>query len=195
MSETLLVPDQDFGTFAGPVAMSRFWAMPTANTFDAIPIHNFVWKYLANSRVSVDPFARNKTWATYSNDLNPKTEAAYHLEAEEFLSHLVSTGVRCDLLIFDPPYSPRQQKESYEAIGRAMQLEDGQTARLRKIWRDAAYPLLTNDAVVLSFGWNSVGYGKSYGFVIEEIMLVCHGSDHNDTICMAERRKQGHLFA
>ena len=25
-------------------------------------------------------------------------------------------------------------------------------------------------------------------WVIEEIMLVAHGSDHNDTICMAERR-------
>lgn len=169
--------------------------MPCSDTFDAIPIHSFVWKYLHAAKVSVDPFARNKRWATFTNDVNPNTLANSHLEAEEFLSNLAQSGVRADLLIFDPPYSPRQQKESYDSFGRKMQQEDGMTARLRKIWRDAAYPLLTNDAVVLSFGWNSVGYGKRYGFEIEEILLVCHGSDHNDTICMAERRCQLSMFA
>jgi hypothetical protein len=43
---------------------------------------------------------------------------------------------------------------------------------------------------VLSFGWNSAGMGKKYGFEQIEIMLVCHGAAHNDTICLAERRRQ-----
>jgi hypothetical protein len=60
---------------------------------------------------------------------------------------------------------------------------------------NAMLPILTNDAVVLSFGWNTSGMGKARGFEIEEILLVCHGSDHNDTICMAERRCQMDLFA
>ena len=39
---------------------------------------------------------------------------------------------------------------------------------------------------VLSFGWNTVGMGKTRGFKIEEILLVCHGGIHNDTICVKE---------
>lgn len=31
-----------------------------------------------------------------------------------------------------------------------------------------------------------MGIGKLYK--IEEILLVCHGGAHNDTICMAERK-------
>lgn len=73
-------------------------------------------------------------------------------------------------------------------MGRKMQMEDGQTARLRGVWKRAAIPILTETAVALSFGWNTIGFGKGLGFEIEEIMLVCHGADHNDTICMAERR-------
>lgn len=170
------------------IKFSRHWAMPSADTFDCPPMAGFVQKYLMHSKVSIDPFARNKRWAKYTNDLNPATAADYHLEAGDFLNLMVSKGVKCDLLIFDPPYSPRQLKECYDGIGKKMQLEDGQTARLRMLWRAAALPLLTGDAVVLSFGWNTVGFGKVLGFEIEEIALVCHGADHNDTICMAERR-------
>lgn len=42
---------------------------------------------------------------------------------------------------------------------------------------------------VLSFGWNSVGMGKSRGFEIVEIMLVSHGGMHNDTIYVREVKK------
>jgi hypothetical protein len=177
------------------MAMSRVWAMPNADTFDVEPIHNFVWKYLHQAKVSIDPFARNKRWATYTNDINPNTDADYHLDATDFLDTLRAKEVRADFFLFDPPYSPRQLKECYESFGRKMQLEDGQTARMRKEWREHALPLLTNDAVVLSFGWNTTGFGKVCGFELEEIMLVCHGGDHNDTICIAERRIQSDLFA
>jgi hypothetical protein len=177
------------------MTMSRLWAMPNADTFSVEPIHNFVWKYLHEAKVSIDPFARNKRWATYTNDINPSTEAEYHLEAIDFLDMLREREIKADFLLFDPPYSPRQLKECYDSFGKKMQQEDGMTAKLRKEWRNHAMPLLTNDAVVLSFGWNSVGFGRGLGFELEEIMLVCHGADHNDTICIAERRTQGDLFA
>lgn len=167
---------------------SRHWAMPNSNTFDIPVIEAFVKKHLYQSKISVDPFARNKRWATHTNDLNPETEAEHHMEAEPFLKMLGSKGVRADVFVFDPPYSPRQLKECYDNIGKKMQMEDGQTARIRSIWREAAMPILTESAMVLSFGWNSVGFGKGLGFEIEEILLVCHGADHNDTICLAERR-------
>lgn len=168
--------------------ISRTWAMPNANTFDVKPIGDFVRKYLAIAKISVDPFARNKTWATYTNDLNPNTHAQQHLDAEVFLHNLAIEGIRADLLILDPPYSPRQMKEMYNSFGRKMQQKDALMGAAWKKWREAALPLLTKDATILTFGWNSVGMGKKAGFEIEEILLVCHGSDHNDTICVAERR-------
>lgn len=80
--------------------ISRTWAMPNSNTFSVPPIGEFVRKYLANSKVSIDPFARNKRWATYTNDLNDKTDAEYHLEASDFLEILIEQEVKADLIIF-----------------------------------------------------------------------------------------------
>ena len=73
----------------GHERISRVWAMPNPDTFSIPPIGGFVKKYLSQSRVSVDPFARNKRWATYTNDLNPETEAEYHMKANDFLAMLV----------------------------------------------------------------------------------------------------------
>ncbi len=173
--------------------MSRVWSMPNADTFDVEPIHNFVWKYLYKAKVSVDPFARNKDWATYTNDLNPNTLANSHIDAQEFLERLAADGVRADLVLFDPPYSPRQITECYQSIGKVPTMEDTQNASLYSRVRNAIVPILADDAVILSFGWNSCGMGK--GYALEEVMLVAHGGGHNDTICIAERRIQGGLFA
>lgn len=41
---------------------------------------------------------------------------------------------------------------------------------------------------VITFGWNSGGIGKSYGFEITKILLVPHGGWHNDTICVVEEK-------
>jgi len=174
------------------IAMSRVWAMPNADTFDVEPIHNFVWKYLHESNVSIDPFARNKRWATYTNDLNPETSSEYHMDAEEFLVKIHGDGIRGDLLIFDPLYSPRQIAECYKSIGKEVSTEETQNAALYARVRRAIPQVLTDSAVVLSFGWNSCGMGK--GYALEEVMLVAHGGGHNDTICIAERRLQGELF-
>ena len=167
---------------------SRTWAMPDSNTFSVPAIGDFVRSYLAFPKVSVDPFARNRRWATYTNDLNPDTEAEYHMDAEQFLLMLGAKGVRADLVIFDPPYSPRQISECYKSVGLTVGMKETQSALLYQRVRNAIMPILTEDAVVLSFGWNSVGMGKKHGFEITEIMLCCHGGAHNDTICMAEKR-------
>jgi len=171
--------------FAGPV-FSRHWAMPSADTFDILPIGNFVRRWMAGAEVSVDPFARNKRWATHTNDLNPATQAEHHLEAQAFLTMLVERGVRADLLIFDPPYSPRQISECYATAGMKAGMADTQNAKLVKECRDLLRQIARPGAVCLSFGWNSAGMGKEWN--LEELILVTHGSCHNDTICMAERR-------
>jgi hypothetical protein len=160
--------------------------MPNSETFSIKPIGEFVRKYLANSKVSIDPFARNKRWATYTNDLNPNTEAEYHMEAVDFLEKLKADGVLADLVLWDPPYSPRQVKECYQSFGHKMQQGDALLGAVRKKVREAIDGVVAIGGRVLCFGWNTVGMGKAWDK--EEILLVCHGSDHNDTICMAERK-------
>lgn len=167
---------------------SREWSMPTSDTFTAEPIGRFVQRYLAESSCSVDPFARNNQWATYRNDLNPATSAEYHMPAVDFLAMLASRDVLCDLALFDPPYSPRQIKDCYSAMGLSCSQLDTQSAKLCADVRNVLSSILLPYAIVLSFGWNSVGMGKKHGFEIIETMLVCHGGAHNDTICIAERR-------
>jgi hypothetical protein len=178
------------------IRIAREWGMPTADTFDCPPIATFVQKYLQESNRSVDPFARNKQWATVTNDLNPDTAADHHEDAAVFLRGLVKRGERFDLVIFDPPYSPRQIKECYDGIGKKMEQMDA----FRTHWkpeRDAIIDLMDVGGVVLSFGWNSNGMGRKRMFRIEEMLIVAHGPGHNDTICMAERKlaHQGRLFA
>jgi hypothetical protein len=95
-------------------------AATNGDTFDCKPLGEIVRKYLVASKISVDPFARNCRWATYTNDLNPATKAEYHLDSLEFLKLMQSKNVRPDLVIFDPPYSPRQIKELYDGIGMKM---------------------------------------------------------------------------
>jgi hypothetical protein len=169
------------------IKFSRHWGMPSADTFDCEPIKGFVQKYLMASKVSIDPFARNKRWATFTNDLNPDTAAEYHMEALEFLKMLAEKKVKADLIIFDPPYSPRQVAECYSHIGRKTTMQDTQ-GKSWSDWKTAIAPLCGENAIVLSFGWNTCGMGKKHGFRITEIMLVSHGQTHNDTICMTEIR-------
>ena len=67
---------------------SREFAMPNPETFSLAPVSRLLDRWLADVDCIVDPFARNSKRATLRNDLNPNTEADYHMTAEEFLVHL-----------------------------------------------------------------------------------------------------------
>lgn len=164
----------------------RVWAMPSADTFDCPPIRGFVQKYLIKSKTSIDPFSRNKRWATFTNDINPETAAESHLDARTFLEDLENRGIRADLIIFDPPYSPRQIREQYDSAGLKTNGKDTQNAVLYSDCRKHFEKLIVPGGIVLSFGWNSVGMGKTWEFI--EGLLVCHGGAHNDTICLSEKK-------
>lgn len=169
---------------------NRVWAMPNSETFSVKPIGEFVKRYLAGSTISIDPFARNNRWATHTNDLNPDTKAEHHMDATEFLKKLADEKIKADLIIIDPPYSPRQVKECYDNIGIKMKQGDALLGDIRSKLREQISRIISPTGKVLWFGWNTTGLGKKYGFEIEEILLVCHGSDHNDTICFAESRTE-----
>lgn len=170
------------------IAFSRHFAMPNAETFSIKPIGDFVRGYLAGAKVSVDPFARNRDWATHTNDINPATSAQSHQDAEDFLRDLGRRGVIADVGLFDPPYSPRQVSEHYKAAGRKVTGADTQNGRLYKRIRDALDLIMAPGGIVLSFGWQSAGMGIGRRYELIETMLIAHGGGHNDTICIAERK-------
>lgn len=170
------------------IRFSRCFAMPSAETFSVKPIGDFVQRYLAEAKISVDPFARNRDWATYTNDINPATSAQSHEDAEVFLSSLVGHSITVDLALFDPPYSPRQVSEHYKAAGVPVTGEDTQNGRLYRRVRDVLDRIVRPGGIVLSFGWQSMGMGITRGYELLETMLVAHGGGHNDTICIAERK-------
>lgn len=178
------------------IVINRVWAMQRKDSFDCKPLGDIVKRYLVLSNVSIDPFSRNKRWATYTNDINPHTQAEYHLDARLFLDNLISRGVTADLVILDPPYSQVQVSRSYHSAGKDYQpFGDDNNAVLYRQVRNKVDTLLVIEGVVLSFGWNSVGMGRKRGYILEEILLVCHGSAHNDTIVTVERKIQTQLFA
>jgi hypothetical protein len=170
------------------IQFTRCFAMPNAETFSIRPIGEFVQRYLAASNVSVDPFARNRDWATYTNDINPSTSAQHHEDAETFLMLMSRKGISADMALFDPPYSPRKVSEHYKAAGLVVTGEDTQNGRLYKRVRDALDKIIAPGGIVLSFGWQSAGMGIGRGYELIETMLVAHGGGHNDTICIAERK-------
>lgn len=167
--------------------IERVWAMPHSDTFDCLPIGTLVRRYLEQSVVSVDPFARNKRWATFTNDLNPNTLAEAHLDVLDFLKLMQDTKVEADLVLFDPPYSFHQMKEVYNGIGRKINGREAQ--RFYGDVRDAIDKIVVPGGFVISFGWNSIGMGKTRNYAIQEILLVCHGRAHNDTIVVVDRKE------
>lgn len=164
---------------------SRYWAMPNAETFQIKPIREFVLRWLDGNTVSVDPFARNSDLAMLTNDIDPSTSSGSHMDAEEWVSKL---AVEVGVALFDPPYSPRQLAEAYKKDRKKEDRGGSRNGELYKRVRDALIPKLAPDAVVLSFGWNTAGMGTSRGFEPVELLVVCHGAAHNDTLCLAERR-------
>lgn len=164
----------------------REWAMPNSNTFSIKPIRALIDKYMhLNGGMWCDPFARNSHIATITNDINPDTEATYHMDALDFLKQWEDESMSG--VLYDPPYSPRQIKECYDGIGKSLTSKDTSAAFWGNQKKEIAR-VVEPGGYVLSFGWNSGGIGKKYGFEIVEVLLVAHGGWHNDTICTVERK-------
>jgi len=173
---------------------NRAFSMPNSQTFSMKPVKEFVEHWIGvaysaedrNNPVVIDPFARDSKYGTITNDINTITDAHYHMKADEFLDMLLGLGVQADVVLYDPPYSPRQISECYSASGIKTTQQDTQSSFYTKI-KDRIRPLVKPDGLVLSFGWNSMGVGKKFG-KYEEILMVTHGGAHNDTICVAQRK-------
>ena len=163
--------------------VERKWAMPNKNTFGIKPIKELILKYNSKNIISIDPFANKNRIAKYCNDLDPQYETEFNLDALDFLKQFRDNSI--ELVLFDPPYSPRQVSECYKKLDKTVNSKTTSSA----FWGDLKKEIsriTKKDSIVISCGWNSGGVGKKYGFKIEEILLVAHGGWHNDTIVTVE---------
>lgn len=166
------------------VLIERTWAMPNKWTFLIPPIQKLLEEELTEG-LWIDPYAGENSPANITNDLNPQRPTDYHMDAIEFLKMFDDESV--DGVLYDPPYSPRQVKEVYDGIG-----IEGWDGRVN-FWSDAKNEIariVKPCGKVICFGWNSMGIGKSRGFIMERILLVPHGGSRNDTICTVEIKQR-----
>lgn len=161
--------------------------MPNKNTFDIKPINNLITKYtsVVAGGVIIDPFANKNKIATITNDINDEFETDYHLDATDFLKVFKDNTV--DMVLYDPPYSPRQVSECYKNLGMSVNMQTTQASYWSK-QKEQIARIVKKDGYVITCSWNSGGIGKKYGFEIIEILLVPHGGWHNDTIVVVERK-------
>lgn len=169
--------------------INRVWSMPNKNTFSIPPIKELVERYTVRGekrKIIVDPFANGCKIGTITNDLNPKFDTTYHLDALDFLKLLDDESA--DIVLYDPPYSPRQVKECYDNIGISVTADDTKAS-----WRakhlDEIARILKPGGICLCFGWNTNGVGKKRGFEMIEVLIVPHGGSKNDTLCTVEIKK------
>lgn len=170
--------------------INRIWEMPNSKTFKIKAIKNLIIKY-ANGNV-IDPFANECSIKKYlkncnytSNDLDIEFDNDYHLEAQDFMKIFDDNCI--DVLLFDPPYSGRQVSECYKKLGKTVTMNDTNSGYFTKFKKEISR-IVKQNGIVITCGWNTNGIGKKYGFEIIEILIVAHGSMHNDTLVTIEKK-------
>ena len=146
----------------------------TKDTLSDRKVMNFVKCYLTPHSRIIDPFARDCQLAgSYTNDIDPNTQAHHHMDALDFLK--MEWGEDdFDVGILDPPFSARQDKEIYGDTN--LYTKPG---KLRDI-ELALGNLIRTNGIVIKFGYNSNFSHKA--FELENIVLVQYGGCINDMI-------------
>ena len=161
----------------------RVWAMPSRNTFSIKPIGELIDRYATDN--SIDPFANESKVAAITNDIDGEYDTDYHLNATDFMDLFDDWSI--DLVLLDPPYSPTQVTRVYRKLNKTVTAAETRSSFWANIKNKIAR-VLSKEGVVISFGWNTNGMGKSRGFEVVEILMVHHGSQHNDTLVTVEKR-------
>lgn len=152
--------------------------MPNRWTFQMEPVAAFLSRFCQPGQVIVDPCCGQSTIATVQNDL-----VRDGIDGVDFLFGL-ETGI-ADVVLLDPPYSPRQVAEHYREIDRVPTQQDTQSAAWMSRLKSEAARVVKVGGFVLTFCWNS---GRVPECSLVEVLLVSHGGAHNDLICCAWRR-------
>lgn len=171
--------------------MSRVWSMPNKNTFTIKPIKELIERYIRELKeenpnsIIIDPFANQSKLADITNDLDNRYDTDYHMDALDFLKIFDDKSI--DMVLYDPPFSPRQVAECYKNLGKTVNMETTQSSYWSKHKKEISR-IIKKNGIVITCGWNSGGIGKTNGFKIIEILLVPHGGWHNDTIVTVDKK-------
>lgn len=165
----------------------RVYAKASPWTFSIPPIKALVDRYVGDGVGWVDPFAGYNSPAEFTNDMHPNRNARWHMEAEEFC-RMIAAGRQFNGVLFDPPYSLYQISKHYAELGSKATPLDTSDRFYNRVM-DAIYTAVKPGGYVLSFGWNSNGFGKHRGFEPVELLIVRHGGHRYDTLCNVEQRE------
>lgn len=159
--------------------------MPSKWTFEIPSIQRLLSRYNVG-KGWIDPFCGHCSPAEFKNDLNPENlHAQHHMEAIDFL-YVNEWDIKGAL--FDPPYSLTQVSRSYEDIGLKFKSDENPTGGFPGV-KSRLSELLKPGQFCISFGWNTSGLGLKNGFQIIEILIICHGSNRNDTLVTVEQKQ------
>lgn len=171
--------------------INRIWAMPNKNTFKIKPIRELIERRIKEVKdknpnaIIIDPFANQSKLADITNDLDNQYDTDYHMDALDFLKMFDDKSV--DMVLYDPPFSPRQVAECYKKLGKTVNMQTTQSSYWSRHKKEISR-IVKKNGIVITCGWNSGGIGKTNGFEIVEILLVPHGGWHNDTIVTVDKK-------
>ena len=116
----------------------------------------------------------NELRVDISNEFGPH----WNMDAESFVQLAVSENVMFNTIILDPPYNLRKSREKYDGkyIGSFTKIKN----ELPKI----VLPF----GRIITLGYDTVGMAACRGFEKIAVCVVCHNGDHNDTLCLVERK-------
>lgn len=162
--------------------VARVWEMPTKWTFKMSCVQALFRRHGVGAGWA-DPFAGMNSPAEFTNDLEDRN-AKSQMDALEFLKAQPDNSVSG--VLFDPPYSVEQCLRLYTPKQKG-------TAGRAEYWarcKDQIARIIEPGGKAISFCWDSTGIGAKRGFEIEEILLICHGACHNDTVVTVDRKQR-----
>jgi len=128
------------------VPINRVWAMPNKNTFSIKPIGVLIGRHIYGK--SIDPFANSNRLATTTNDLDPDFDTDHHLDALDFLKLFEDESI--DVVLFDPPYSPRQVSECCKGLDKAVNMQTTQASFWGNMKKEIALSEKKRDLAILN---------------------------------------------
>ena len=132
-------------------------------------------------KISIDPFARDCTWADVTNDLDINKKAMFNLDALHFMKTFDSNSIK--LVLFDPPFSSSQEKK-YEFNSNLYAADSNKISNLYK----ETFRVLCSGGVMVKLGYNSTR--PHPGLKLKHLIIVNFGGSRNDVIASIWRKEQ-----
>lgn len=103
----------------------------------------------------LDPFARSCKWGDITNDINPRFNTDFHLEALEFLTMMRDQQEKFRIVLMDPPFSEIQsEKYAKEVEGEVPNFYACDASHASKVFRTASECLIPG-GIMVKLGYNT----------------------------------------